>query len=111
MKNRIGVERINEFPAKRIGGKVVYMYLCPCGETKWGSEQRDSFKTWRAHHITRCCGENARPVLCLEGTQRELIDMMQNSDVTIMFLFHDRSNRRTKRHTWYAVQRQPGDQA
>jgi hypothetical protein len=37
--------------------------------------------------------------------------MMQNGEVTIMFLFHDRSNRRTKRHTWYAVQRQIGDTA
>jgi hypothetical protein len=94
-----------------MGGKTYYMYLCPCGETKWGNEQSEKFKAWRRLHIETCCGERARPILCMEGTQKELLDMMQNGEVTIMFLFHDRSNRRTKRHTWYAVQRQIGDTA
>ena len=108
--NRIGIERITEFPARRVRGRTVYMYLCPCGETKWGSEQHDSFKKWRTLHIEKCCGPNARPILCMEGTQKELLAHMQAGGL-IMFLIHDRSNRQTKRHTWYAIQQQPGEQA
>jgi hypothetical protein len=73
MRNRVGIERINEFPAKRMGGmggKTYYMYLCPCGETKWGNEQSEKFKAWRRLHIETVAAKGLGPYCVWRGHKK-----------------------------------------